>query len=75
MGFTPGSSPAHRVPNTCDRSLVTATDSSVSATTARNAVAMVFGLNGFCFATLVSRVPDLRASLDLSNGALGALLL
>jgi len=54
---------------------VTATDSSVSATTARNAVALVFGLNGFCFATLASRVPDLRASLDLSNGALGALLL
>jgi MFS family permease len=43
--------------------------------TARNAVALVFGLNGFCFATLASRVPDLRGSLDLSNGALGALLL
>lgn len=46
-----------------------------SAVTARNAVALVFGLNGFCFATLASRVPDLRGSLDLSNGALGALLL
>jgi MFS family permease len=46
-----------------------------SALTARNAVALVFGLNGFCFATLASRVPDLRESLDLSNGALGALLL
>ncbi len=54
---------------------MTATDSSVSATSARNAVALVFGLNGFCFATLASRLPDLRASLDLSNGALGALLL
>jgi fucose permease len=46
-----------------------------SATAARNAVALVFALNGFCFANLVSRVPDLRESLDLSNGALGALLL
>jgi MFS family permease len=46
-----------------------------SATTARNAVALVFALNGFCFATLASRVPDLRGSLDLSNGGLGALLL
>ena len=44
-------------------------------TSARNAVALVFALNGFCFATLASRVPDLRESLDLSNGALGALLL
>jgi MFS family permease len=44
-------------------------------TTARNAVALVFALNGFCFATLASRVPDLRESLDLSNGALGTLLL
>jgi len=54
---------------------VTATDSGVSALVARNAVALVFALNGFCFATLASRVPDLRESLDLSNGALGALLL
>jgi len=38
-------------------------------------VALVFALNGFCFATLASRVPDLRESLDVSNGALGALLL
>jgi len=54
---------------------VTATDSGVSALGARNAVALVFALNGFCFATLASRVPDLRESLELSNGALGALLL
>ena len=54
---------------------MTATDSGVSALVARNAVALVFALNGFCFATLASRVPDLRESLDLSNGALGALLL
>jgi MFS family permease len=46
-----------------------------NATVARDAVALVFALNGFCFATLASRVPDLRESLDLSNGALGALLL
>jgi MFS family permease len=38
-------------------------------------VALVFALNGFCFATLASRVPDVRESLDLTNGALGALLL
>ena len=48
---------------------------SSSASTARNAVAAVFALNGLCFATLASRVPDLRASLGLSNGALGTLLL
>lgn len=54
---------------------MTATDSGVSALGARNAVALVFALNGFCFATLASRVPDLRESLELSNGALGALLL
>lgn len=42
---------------------------------ARNAVALVFALNGFCFATLASRVPDLRGSLHLSNGALGTVLL
>jgi MFS family permease len=49
--------------------------SSPSAVRARNAVAATFVLNGLCFATLVSRVPDLRGSLDLSNGALGLLLL
>ncbi|HET7068434.1 MAG TPA: MFS transporter [Nocardioides sp.] len=50
-------------------------DPAAPAVAARNAVALVFALNGFCFATLASRVPDLRGSLDLSNGALGALLL
>jgi MFS family permease len=54
---------------------VTQAPPGTSPTTARNAVALVFGLNGLCFATLASRVPDLRESLDLSNGALGALLL
>ena len=47
----------------------------VDVRAARNAVALVFALNGLCFATLASRVPDLRESLGLSNGALGALLL
>jgi hypothetical protein len=42
---------------------------------ARNAVAVVFALNGFCFASLFSRVPDLRTGLDLGNSALGLLLL
>ncbi len=42
---------------------------------ARNSVGMVFFLNGLLFASLVSRVPDLRAGLDLSNGGLGLLLL
>jgi MFS family permease len=54
---------------------VTSTPTHTSISTARNAVSLVFALNGFCFATLASRVPDLRESLDLSNGALGALLL
>ncbi|WP_372727684.1 MFS transporter [Nocardioides sp.] len=42
---------------------------------ARNAVALVFGLNGLGFATLVTRIPDLRARLGLDNGELGLLLL
>jgi MFS family permease len=41
----------------------------------RNAVMLTFALNGFCFASWVSRIPETRASLDLSNGALGTLLL
>jgi len=44
-------------------------------TAARNAVALTFALNGFCFATLVSRIPDLRSGLELDNGSLGLLLL
>lgn len=35
---------------------------------ARNAVAAVFALNGFAFASWVSRIPDARAALDLSVG-------
>jgi MFS family permease len=41
----------------------------------RNAVAVSFALNGFCFATLVSRLPDIRSGLELDNGSLGLLLL
>ena len=41
----------------------------------RNAVAATFALNGFCFTTLVSRLPDIRSDLDLDNGSLGLLLL
>ena len=43
--------------------------------TARNAVMISFALNGFAFASWVSRIPEVRHELDLSNGALGLLLL
>lgn len=42
---------------------------------ARNAVAAAFVLNGFCFASLFARVPDIRNGLGLDNSALGLLLL
>ena len=42
---------------------------------ARNAVGVAFALNGFCFASLVARFPDVRAALGLTNGQLGLLLL
>jgi fucose permease len=42
---------------------------------ARNGVVVAFVLNGLLFATLVSRIPDLRSALELSNSALGLLLL
>jgi fucose permease len=41
----------------------------------RNAVMATFALNGFCFASWVSRIPEARSGLALSNGALGTLLL
>jgi len=44
-------------------------------TPARNAVALTFVLNGFCFASLESRIPDIRSGLALDNGSLGLLLL
>lgn len=42
---------------------------------ARAAVAVVFALNGLLVASFISRVPDVRSSLGLDNGALGLLLL
>lgn len=42
---------------------------------ARNAVATVFVLNGLGFASLFSRVPDMRSGLGLDNSSLGLLLL
>lgn len=42
---------------------------------ARRAVVVVFVLNGLCFASWVSRIPEARASFDLSNSGLGLLLL
>lgn len=42
---------------------------------ARNAVAAVFVLNGFIFASLFARIPDIRSGLELTNSGLGLLLL
>jgi MFS family permease len=42
---------------------------------ARNAVAVVFALNGFAFASWISRIPEARAGLGLTPGQLGTLLL
>ncbi|HYG93505.1 MAG TPA: MFS transporter [Nocardioides sp.] len=42
---------------------------------ARNAVAVVFALNGFAFSCLFARLADVRSGLDLTNGDLGILLL
>src|SRR4051794_20685363 len=42
---------------------------------ARNAVVVSFFLNGATFATWVSRLPEVRHRLDLSNGELGTVLL
>lgn len=42
---------------------------------ARTAVAGVFALNGFAFASWISRIPESRTALDLTPGALGTLLL
>jgi len=46
-----------------------------SLLTTRTSVALSFALNGLLFATLVSRLPDVRGELDLSNSALGLLLI
>lgn len=42
---------------------------------ARNAVGLAFVLNGLCFASWVSRIPEARDGFALSNGGLGILLL
>jgi MFS family permease len=42
---------------------------------ARRAVAVVFIVNGFLFATLFARLPDVRTGLGLDPGQLGLLLL
>lgn len=42
---------------------------------ARNAVMWSFAVNGFGFASWVSRIPEARSSLSLTNGELGLLLL
>jgi fucose permease len=42
---------------------------------ARNAVVVAFVTNGVLAASLVTRIPDLRAALSLDNGALGLVLL
>jgi MFS family permease len=42
---------------------------------ARNAVAISFLLNGFAFASWISRIPETRDRLRLDNGGLGLLLL
>ncbi len=42
---------------------------------ARNGDLIVFGVNGFAFASWMSRVPDIKQMLDLTPGALGLLLL
>ena len=44
-------------------------------TAARNAVGLTFFLNGLVFASWVSRIPEVRSSFDLTNGALGLVLL
>ena len=42
---------------------------------ARNAVALSFLLNGFAFASWISRIPETRSRLGIDNGGLGLLLL
>ncbi|GAB7004034.1 MFS transporter [Nocardioides sp. AN3] len=45
-----------------------------SLLTTRTSVALSFAVNGLLFATLVSRLPDVRGDLGLTNSALGLLL-
>jgi predicted MFS family arabinose efflux permease len=46
-----------------------------STLAARNAVGVAFFLNGFLFASWISRIPETRGALGLSNSRLGLLLL
>jgi MFS family permease len=47
----------------------------ISKSKARAAMAAIFFLNGFGFATWVSRIPAVRQALNLTEGALGTALL
>ena len=51
------------------------TDAAAHVLRARTAVGGVFALNGFAFASWISRIPESRTALDLTPGALGTLLL
>lgn len=46
-----------------------------STLAARNAVGAAFFVNGLLFASWISRIPETREALDLTNGRLGLLLL
>lgn len=48
---------------------------SVRVLGARNAVSVTFILNGFLFASWISRIPEVRDRLELTNGQLGSVLL
>ena len=48
---------------------------SISKSKARAATAAIFFLNGFGFASWVSRIPAVRQALNLTDGALGTALL
>jgi MFS family permease len=52
----------------------TITPSARRVLTARNAVLLVFGLNGAAFMTFASRIPDAKTALHLSAGQLGLTL-
>ncbi len=54
---------------------MTTSHATVTVLRARDAVMASFLLNGFGFASWVSRIPEARGSLSLSNGELGLLLL
>lgn len=52
-----------------------ATASEAAVRSARNGVYLVFGINGFVFASWMSRVPDIKQMLDITAGQLSLLLL